>query len=259
MRHFLVALTVVGLLTGTATGQEKTLTIRWFGQSFFQVTTSAGTRIVFDPHAIEQYPRNMVPADLVLVSHPHLDHSTLLSVSGADRAKVLHGIKQMGRQQQFVTIDEKFGDVKIYNVSLFHDKESGMARGRNAAFIVEVDGLRICHLGDLGHELNERQLRAIGQVDILMIPIGGIYTINGSDAKKVLAQIQPRRVVLPMHYGTKVYDELVGPDEFLDGLTNVEKKLNTNELVINPAAKVPESPRVVILGWTRGGTGEEKD
>ncbi len=260
MRRLLIALSCLGLLAASASAQDKKLTIRWFGQSFFQITTSAGTKIVIDPHAIEQYPRVQVEADLVLITHPHLDHSTLTPITNRDKAKILHGIKVAGRRQDWVPIDEKFKDVQVYSLGTFHDKESGMARGKNTVFIIEADGLRICHLGDLGHELSDRQVQTIGTVDVLMIPIGGIYTLNGTDAKKVMAQIKPRRLVLPMHYGTKAFEDLVGPEEFLDGLKNVVRQLDTNEIVLNPAEKPPEEPKVVLLGWKKGGdkSGDDK-
>jgi len=237
----------------SASAQNKKLTIRWYGQSFFQITTSSGTRVVFDPHAIEQYPRQIVPADLVLISHPHLDHATLNYIPNRDKAKIIAGITGTARRQEFVPVDETFRDCRIWNVSLFHDKDNGMLRGRNAAFVVEVDGVRICHLGDLGHELNDRQLKKIGPVDILMIPIGGIYTLNGTDARAVVDQIRPRRLVLPMHYGTKAFQELLGPEEFLEGLAGVERKRNTNELVLDLNTVIPPQPRVVLLGWTTEG------
>lgn len=233
--------------------QEKKLSIRWFGQSFFQVTTSRGTRIVFDPHAIEQYPRQIVPADLVLISHPHLDHSALTYIPNRDKAKVIAGVTGTARRQEFVAVDEKFRDCQVYNVSLFHDKDNGMLRGRNSAFVVEVDGLRLCHLGDLGHELNDRQLKRLGEVDVLMIPVGGIYTLNGTDARAVVEQIKPKRLVLPMHYGTKAFQELLGPEEFLDGMEGVERRLTTNEFVLELSGPVPNRPRVVLLGWTSSG------
>lgn len=247
-----IALTFALMVTTTAPAQDKKLTLRWYGQSFFQLITTTGTRIVFDPHAIEQYPRNLVTADLVVISHPHLDHATLNNITNRDKARVLAGVKTEGRRQEWNVIDEKFRDVKVASVGLYHDKESGMARGRNAAFVLEVDGLRIVHLGDLGHELSERQVQAIGPVDVLMIPVGGIYTLNGTDARKVMAQLKPRRLVLPMHYGTRVYDELVGPDEFLDGLKNVVRKSATNELEIDPQAAVPAEPQIVLMSWKKG-------
>jgi L-ascorbate metabolism protein UlaG (beta-lactamase superfamily) len=90
-----------------------------------------------------------------------------------------------------------------------------------------------------------------------MVPIGGIYTINGADAKKVVEQIKPRRMVLPMHYGTKAFEDLVGPDEFLDGLKNVHKLSNTNEVEIPLGEKPPATPKIVLLNWTKPKPGDE--
>src|SRR5262245_42664138 len=131
MKRLITTLICLCLFTATSEAQEKKLTIRWYGQSFFQIVTTAGTKIVIDPHAIEQYPRNVVQADLVLITHPHLDHSTLTPVENRDRAKVLTGVKGMGKRQEWNNIDEKFRDVLVGTVGLYHDKESGMARGRN--------------------------------------------------------------------------------------------------------------------------------
>jgi L-ascorbate metabolism protein UlaG (beta-lactamase superfamily) len=105
-----------------------------------------------------------------------------------------------------------------------------------------------CHLGDLGHELSEEQVKAIGPVDVLMVPVGGIYTLNGDGAKKVVGQLKPRLYVLPMHYGTKVYMDLPGPDEFLDGQKDVRALADTNLLEF-PATLKADRPTVVVLGW----------
>jgi L-ascorbate metabolism protein UlaG (beta-lactamase superfamily) len=122
-------------------------------------------------------------------------------------------------------------------------------RGKNTIFILEVDGLRIVHLGDLGHTLTEEQIKRIGPVDVLMIPIGGVYTLNGSEAKEVVAQLKPKKYILPMHYGTKVYEDLLPADEFLFE----QKKENirhskTNELIVEPDFK-PAQPVIVLLYW----------
>ena len=102
-------------------------------------------------------------------------------------------------------------DVRIRNVGTFHDTQQGMERGRNAVFVIEADGLKIVHLGDLGHILTDEQVRQIGPMDVLMVPVGGVYTINGSKAKEVVAQLKPKRYILPMHYGTLTFDELLPP------------------------------------------------
>jgi L-ascorbate metabolism protein UlaG (beta-lactamase superfamily) len=125
-----------------------------------------------------------------------------------------------------------------------------MQRGKNSIWIVEADGLVFCHLGDLGHELTPEQVKAIGKVDVLMVPIGGIYTLNGEQAKKVVEQIKPRLYILPMHYGVPGYDDLIGPDEFLEEFKNPKKMLGTNELVF-PVDMKADAPTVVLLGWTK--------
>lgn len=250
MRRLVLA-AFISILAAAPALAEKKVTVRWFGQSYFQVTASDGTRIVFDPHLIVSYPRAVVPADLVLISHPHQDHSQLEAIENREKAKVIVGMKKEGTKFTWNDVDEKFRDVKITSVPLYHDKMMGLQRGKNSAFVVEFDGLRFVHLGDLGHELTDAQIKAIGPVDVLMIPIGGIYTINGEEAKKVVAQLKPRRYILPMHYGTKDFDELVGPEEFLDEMKNVVKKPETNEFVIDADAKPPAQPIVLMLGWKK--------
>ena len=112
-------------------------------------------------------------------------------------------------RQEWVKIDGKVKDVKFKNVPLYHDDMQGLKRGKNSALIIEVDGLRIVHLGDLGHSLSEQQLKKLGEVDVLMIPVGGVYTLNGLDADEVIKQIKPKRYILPMHYGVPGYDDLL--------------------------------------------------
>ena len=130
----------------------------------------------------------------------------------------------------------------------YHDNENGFSRGKNAAFVVEIEGLTFCHLGDLGHDLNDEQVKAIGKVDVLMIPVGGTYTINGEQAKKIVEKLKPRLHVFPMHYGVPNYDDLNGPEEFLDGQKyKVTRVLAGNEFSIPPDAK-PDAPTVVLLG-----------
>lgn len=219
---------------------------RWHGQSFFELITPQGTRVVFDPHEIEAYGRKQVTADVVLVSHLHTDHTRLEVVTNKDKARVIQGLKpptQPGRPQEFNPIEEEIKDLKLRNVLLNHDNMDGLLRGKNTAWIVEAAGLKIVHLGDLGHKLTREQLRQIGPVDILMIPIGGIYTINGSEAREVVEQLQPRRAVIPMHYGTRVYEDLLGPEEFLDDLPKDQvKKLPGNLVEIKPADPAPAKP-----------------
>lgn len=221
--------------------------LRWHGQSFFEVESSKGTRVVFDPHAIEAFGRREVSADLVLLSHLHDDHTQTSVIVNVAKAKVIQGLKGMGRKTEWNVVDEAFKDVRVRSVGVYHDTTEGMERGKNTIFIVEVDGLRIVHLGDLGHVLTEKDVKKIGAVDVLLIPVGGVYTINGSEAKKVVEQLKPRQYIVPMHYGMKGYDNLLPADEFLDEQSNVKKFLS-NKLTIDLGAK-PGQPVIAILDW----------
>lgn len=239
--------------TAFAQDAEKPFVIRWFGQSMFQLETPSGKKVVFDPHAIPEFGRAIVDADIVTMSHLHTDHTQISAITDPKAARIFRGLipGMKGRPPQWAKIDEKVGAIRVRNVGLFHDTEEGMTRGRNSAFVLEMNGLTICHLGDLGHELNSEQIRALGPVDLLMVPIGGIYTLNGSMARRVVEQLKPRRYVFPMHYSVPGYDELLPADEFLDGLKNVKKVAgNAFSFSIEPM-KDEEPAQTIILGWKK--------
>jgi L-ascorbate metabolism protein UlaG (beta-lactamase superfamily) len=245
------------------TEREKKVTVRWYGQSFFQITDSSGQRIVLDPHAIPTFGGPRVKADFVLISHLHDDHNQpevldAFLPEDPKNAKKREGdiyrsvvVAGKGTRQEWREINETRGPIKFRSVKTFHDANMGLSRGLNAVWVMEMDGLVFCHLGDIGHELTPAQVKAIGKVDVLMIPVGGIYTINGETAKKVVEQIQPRLYILPMHYGVPGYDDILGPEEFLDEQTNVKKLQETNELVIPADIKIPEKPAIIMLGWKK--------
>jgi L-ascorbate metabolism protein UlaG (beta-lactamase superfamily) len=237
----------LGTADSTLAEPPKKISIRWHGQSFFELESSKGTRIAFDPHAIEAYGRTDVAADLILISHFHNDHDQKEVIRNHARAKVIEGLKRGTRKPEWNLVDETFRDVHVRTVGVYHDDVEGMERGKNAVFVVEVDGLRIVHLGDLGHLLTPKQIKAIGPVDVLMIPIGGVYTINGSEAKQVVEQLKPSRYIVPMHYGTRVFEDLLSPDEFLEEQKNVKKFLS-NRLTIENDFK-PLEPIIAILDW----------
>ncbi len=154
--------------------------IIWYGHSCFALTNDSNS-VVFDPYEPEYVPglRPLnLKADKCLSSHEHGDHyyPEAVDVSGA---------------KDLVW--------KISSLATFHDEVQGRKRGRNTIYIVEADGWRIAHLGDLGHLLSSRQLSELGDIDVLMIPVGGYYTIDGQQAAELVQQIRPR-IVLPMHY-----------------------------------------------------------
>jgi L-ascorbate metabolism protein UlaG (beta-lactamase superfamily) len=147
-----------------------------------------------------------VEPDIVTVSHEHSDHNTVSAVGG--KPQVLRGDGEW-------TIK----DLKIRSTGTFHDDSGGAQRGTNTVFVFETAGLRICHLGDLGHVLTAEQKTRLGSVDILLIPVGGNYTIDAVAAQKVCEQLNPR-VIVPMHYKTEAVARLaVAPvDEFMKNL-----------------------------------------
>jgi L-ascorbate metabolism protein UlaG (beta-lactamase superfamily) len=231
--------------------------ITWHGQSFFRITSPQGTVIVTDPHQIPEYGRPLgIKADIVTMSHFHSDHIQLRAIENFDdkNLKQIRGLKGGGNRIDWNIVDEKIKDVNVRSVGVFHDSQEGLKFGKNAVFIFEIDGWKIVHLGDLGHSLSPAQIRQIGPIDVLMIPVGGIYTLNGDEARAVVKQLKPKEYIIPMHCGTKIYSDLLTPDEFLEG---VEKKrlvvADDNKLLLtrdpksNPEARW-ESP------WTAGTT-----
>ena len=234
----------------------KPIKVRYYGNSFFVIESNKGVRICFDPHMITEYgrPPDDLKADVVLISHNHVDHTRVDALANwhdkddAKKPKIIRGLKGTGLRADWAAVDEKIGGVKIRSVGLYHDDMEGLRSGKVSAFIVEMDGWRICHLGDLGQMLSPAQLKAIGEVDVLMIPVGGIYTINGSEAKKVMAQIKPKQYVFPMHYGTKLFDDLLPVNEFLDGQKKERvAESDDNQLTLN---RDPARPRPLTVVFT---------
>ncbi|MCE9566122.1 MAG: MBL fold metallo-hydrolase [Planctomycetes bacterium] len=249
MKWFAVLVACVAFFPASLLAQDdaKKVKLRWFGQSMFQLETAGGKSIVFDPQMMPIFSPPRLTADVTLISHPHNDHNQVEILK--EKGRVFEGVKVgKGTKTDWVTVDEKVGAIRIRNLGNFHDAVNGMQRGKNSSFIVETDGLVFCHLGDLGHELTADQVKTIGKVDVLMIPVGGIYTLNGDQAKKVVEQIKPRLYILPMHYGVPGFDDILGPSEFLDEQKNVKKMLDTNELEI-PVDLKADNPTIVMLGW----------
>ena len=178
--------------------------VSWLGHACFEIVDSRGTRIVIDPFDdTVGYEVPSVEADVVLVSHEHHDHNNVKAIRGDPQV-----VRGPGKHLA--------AGIEFRGVPTFHDEEKGKLRGRNTVFCFVVDGLRVCHLGDLGHLLGEDDLRSVGEVDVLMIPVGGVYTIDADGAKRVIEQIGPR-LVFPMHFRSEEFD--VAPvDLFLKGL-----------------------------------------
>lgn len=179
------------------------MTINWYGQACFRLE-SKGISILIDPFPKEiglRPPR--LNDNIYLVTHEHYDHNNIDNASA--ESFVVRGPGEY----------EKSG-VYIEGIKSFHDNVDGKQRGLNTIYIIRLDDLRICHLGDLGqHELTDEQVEAVDEVDVLMVPVGGVYTIDGSQAVKIINQIEPK-IIIPMHYkvvGLTI--DLEGPQKFL--------------------------------------------
>ncbi len=162
------------------------------GHAKFLIELENGLRIVTDPYDDTcGYPVTPVRADVVLVSHGHHDHCAVDTVPGVRRIIDAAGKYDLG------------DGVTVIAVESFHDDVQGQKRGRNLLFSIRAEGLNAIHLGDLGHIPDAAQINALGAADVLMIPVGGFYTIDAAQAKETAALLQAH-VVLPMHYKTRV-------------------------------------------------------
>lgn len=245
------ALLACFLIVSVASAQDvKPTTIHWYGQSFIRIETSLGKSVVIDPHDLAFFDPPPVTADVVLVGYEHPQANRTEMVKDLKAAREFRGLKMIGKNRfGWNAIDEKVGQIRIRAIGAYRDAADGAELGRTTIFCLEADGLRFAHLGGLGQDLTAEQVKAIGAVDVLMIPVGGVEVINGDVAKTIVAKLKPRLFILPMHYGVRGFDEFLPPDEFLGGPTPVRKTPATNQLAIPPEAKA-DGPTIVLLGWT---------
>lgn len=206
--------------------------IEWLGHASFLIKTSIGKRILTDPFDADiGYDLYKSDVDVVTVSHNHFDH-----------CNTEHFLKNA---QIVDTIGEhNLSFCTILGTKSYHDKNKGSKRGENIIFIIEVDGFRVCHLGDLGHILSKEMVECIGQIDLLLIPVGGHYTLDGIEAAKVSIYINPSYII-PMHYKTPSLSFVLdGPEKFLTSMQNVSK-LNSSCFVLNE--KTSFTNKVILL------------
>ena len=213
--------------------------IIWHGQSCFQIISSQGknshVNIVVDPFDEEiglRLPK--LEADIVLVTHQHHDHNNVKAVSG--NPFLVSGPGEYEVKEAF-----------IQGISSFHDALGGKERGNNTIYTIDVEDIKICHLGDLGQkELTSEQVEKIGDVDILMIPVGGVYTISAKEAVKIMSQIEPN-IIIPMHYQIpKLKIKLEGLDKFLKTM-GIKKIDASPKLTIKKKDISPEEAKIIIL------------
>jgi L-ascorbate metabolism protein UlaG (beta-lactamase superfamily) len=212
-----------------------TMRIKWLGHSSFVITSRDNIKIVTDPYTpgmgLNYHPINE-SADIVTKSHDHLDHNNTRAVKGNPVVLSEAGLQTI-----------KGVDFKA--IPVFHDESAGSQRGRDLVFCFKIDGVNLCHLGDLGHRLNYSQVSEIGQVDILFIPVGGYFTIDAKAASDVARSLNPK-LVFPMHYKTPKDDyPITGVDEFLRDKKYV-LNIKTSEFEVKKE-NLPQEAEIVVL------------
>ena len=209
--------------------------ITWLGHSCFQLRGKNVT-LVTDPFPPQSgYSLGKINAPIVTLSHDHAGHNYVQGVGSNPRV-----IRGPGEYE--------ISEVLITGVASYHDSKHGQEYGRNTIYVIHLDDLVICHLGDLGHTLQEEQLEEVADADVLLIPIGGQHTINATQAAEVISQVEPR-IIIPMHYRTSAVD---GQRDALDPLDKFCREMgveptNTQPKLVVTRNNLPAETQVVIL------------
>jgi L-ascorbate metabolism protein UlaG (beta-lactamase superfamily) len=206
--------------------------INWLGYSCFRIRGNQAI-VITDPFPPGLgYTLGKQTADIVTISHQHPRHSYLQGIGGEPRL-----VKGPGEYE--------ISGVLILGIAAYHDAVKGQSRGKNIVYLMEIDGVAVCHLGDIGHVLSNEQAEEMGNVDVLMLPVGGVSTINAAMAAEIIRKLEPK-VVIPMHYQTPKTDRELEPVEnFLKemGQSLVEPK---PKLTISKS-NLPISTQVILL------------
>jgi L-ascorbate metabolism protein UlaG (beta-lactamase superfamily) len=208
--------------------------ITWLGHSCFRIKGSHAT-VITDPYSPSLgYSLGKPTANIVTVSHQHQGHSYIDGIGGQPKPITGPG-------------EYEIRGVLVIGVGTFHDDEGGRKRGKNTVYLMEVDEVAVCHLGDLGHVLTAGQVAEIDNVDVLLLPVGGVSTINAPMAAEVVRQLEPK-VVVPMHYQTQALSwELEPVERFL-------KEIGAREVSPQPKlsftkSNLPASMQVFLLEY----------
>ncbi|MFC1952897.1 MBL fold metallo-hydrolase [Chloroflexota bacterium] len=208
--------------------------ISWLGHSCFRIKGSRAT-VITDPYSPDSgYSLGKLTANIVTISHQHPEHSYISGIGGDPKPVTKPG-------------EYEISSVLIIGMATFHDEESGNVRGKNTIYLIEIDGLSICHLGDLGHVLSASQVEEMDNIDVLLLPVGGVSTIDAAGAAEVVRQLEPKAVV-PMHYKTDALKRELEPvDNFLKemGLTEV----NSQPKLSLTKTNLPLTSQVFLLDY----------
>ena len=210
--------------------------IRYLGHSAFAIETKDGVKIITDPYRPNSYDGAVgykeidESADIVTVTHFHDDHNAVDTIKNNPEVVDKPG-------------EHEVKGIKIKGVKTYHDSNQGKERGENTVYVYEIEGKKVCHLGDLGEVISDEKAKEIGEVDILLIPVGGYFTINSEEADKVIEKLNPK-IVIPMHFKTEVLGFPIAPvDEFLKNKTNYEQ-VDSYEVEIED---LPSERKIIVL------------
>jgi L-ascorbate metabolism protein UlaG (beta-lactamase superfamily) len=204
------------------------------GHSCFRIKGSQAV-VITDPFPPDLgYSLGKPTANIVTVSHQHPSHSYVQGIGGDPRIVQSPG-------------EYEISGVLIIGVATFHDAEGGKKRGKNTVYLIEVDGILICHLGDLGHVLTAEQVEEIGDVDVLLLPVGGVSTIDAALAAEVIRQLEPK-IAVPMHYKTPLISRELEPVERFLKEMGMEQIDSRPKLTLT-RSNLPASTQVFLLGY----------
>jgi L-ascorbate metabolism protein UlaG (beta-lactamase superfamily) len=211
----------------------QTLDITWYGQAMFSIS-SPGLTVVLDPTPPETgYSYEPFPADVVLMTHQHFDHGFVQGVTGNPRVITASGSFDLG-------------GLKVEGFDSFHDAKKGSERGPNIIYTWEQAGIRLAHLGDLGDTPAPAVIKKLLKLDVVMMPVGGVYTIDAEQAVRLVRDIEPG-IVLPMHYGTSQCAIPLEPvDEFTRRFGRTVRKVSERPVEVSTGA-IPSSTEVWVL------------
>jgi L-ascorbate metabolism protein UlaG (beta-lactamase superfamily) len=210
--------------------------ITWLGHSCFVVKGKQATVITDPYHDFDKYRLQRPSGNIVTVSHQHEHHNYTEAVDGKPRVVSGPG-------------EYEVGGVFVTGITTYHDNVNGEKAGKNTVFLIELDDIRVCHLGDLGHKLTSRQTEELSNIDVLLVPVGGLTTINAPVAAEVINMLDPE-VVIPMHYKTEATSmELEPVDAFL-------KEMGHKEVIAQPRLSISKSmltrdTQLVVLDYNR--------
>jgi L-ascorbate metabolism protein UlaG (beta-lactamase superfamily) len=212
--------------------------VKWYGHAAFLITSDQGIKIITDPYEPGAFGGGIaygpIPdqADIILVSHDHADHNYIQGIKG--KPQVVKG-----------TGSHKARNLEFKGIATYHDGRKGSERGQNTIFCFSVDGVKVCHLGDLGHVLSDAEAKQIGPVDLLLMPVGGVYTIDPAQATQTAQKLTPN-IVIPMHYKTPHCGfPLAQVEDFTSGKAGV-KTVKGSEVEIKKE-KLPQALEIIVL------------